>query len=241
MISQKQIDSLSKFYHIDSFTIRREYLQLVFLSYLYQKKEAKYIYFKGGTAIRLLFDSSRFSEDLDFSTTYNKKEIKNIVKQIEKSIQQEIPELQILPLYSGKKTERFRIKYDSDESKYPLVVRLDFHQVGKVGKIAISPLLTKFPIVVFPLVSHLSKEEILKEKINALITRGKGRDFFDVWYLLEKGVIPAGKIDKKTVLKKIKQYPQTSLNRDLSQFLPKPQRQIISMLKLRLEDYFSHP
>lgn len=241
MISQKQIDSLSKFYHIDSFTIRREYLQLVFLSYLYQKKEAKYIYFKGGTAIRLLFGSPRFSEDLDFSTTYDKKQIKKIIKQIEKSIQQEIPELQILPLYSGKKTERFRIKYDSDESKYPLVVRLDFHQVSKVGKIDISPLLTKFPIVIFPLISHLSEGEILAEKTRALATRGKGRDFFDVWYLLEKGIFPVGKIDKKTVLRKIKQYSQTSLNRGLSQFLPKPQRKIISMLKLRLEGYFSHP
>src|SRR3989339_648989 len=134
MITQEQIDGLSKLYHIDSFTIEREYLQLVFLSYLYQRKEARHIYFKGGTAIRLLFGSARFSEDLDFSTTYSKKEIKKIVKDVEKSIRQEIPKLTILPLYSGKKTERFRIKYHADENKYPLIVRLDFHKEKKVGK-----------------------------------------------------------------------------------------------------------
>ena len=238
MITQEQIDGLSKLYHIDSFTIEREYLQLVFLSYLYQRKEARHIYFKGGTAIRLLFGSARFSEDLDFSTTYSKKEIKKIVKDVEKSIRQEIPKLTILPLYSGKKTERFRIKYHADENKYPLIVRLDFHKEKKVGKIVISPMLTKFPIVIFPLVTHLSEREILGEKIQALITRGKGRDFFDVWYLLEKGIVPDKKIDKKIILQKIKRYSQASLNRDLSQFLPKSQRALIGLLKERLQNRF---
>jgi len=240
MITQEQIESLSKLYYIDSFTIKREYLQLVFLSHLYQRKEAKHIYFKGGTAIRLLFESPRFSEDLDFSTTYNKKEIKKIVKDIEKSIQQEIPKLQILSLYSGKETERFRIKYQPDKNKYPLTVRLDFHQVKKVGKIAISPLLTKFPIVIFPLISHLSAEAILEEKINALATRGKGRDFFDVWYLLEKGTPHPKKIDREKILKKIKQLSPSNLNRDLAQFLPKSQRQIVGLLKERLEERFNY-
>ena len=135
--------------------------------------------------------------------------------------------------------ERFRIKYQSDGIKYPLVVRLDFHRIKRVGKIVVSPLLTKFPVVIFPLVSHLAEEDILAEKINALITRAKGRDFFDVWYLLEKGVNPAKKIDKKAVLNKIKNCSQASLNRDLSQFLPKSQRKIIGMLKERLEKYFN--
>ena len=239
MITGKQVEELSKLYQIDEFTIRREYLQLVFLSYLYQIKEAKNIYFKGGTAVRLLFGSARFSEDLDFSTTYSKIQIRKIIKEVERSINQEIPGLQIFLLYSGKEGERFRIKYQADESKYPLVIRLDFHQVKRIGKTAISPLLTKFPIVIFPLISHLDQKEILSEKIRALITRGKGRDFFDVWYLLEKGVVPAGKINKKIVVNKIKKHSQARLNRDLSQFLPKPQRMIIGMLKMKLGSYFS--
>jgi len=235
MITQKQINDLSKLYQIDGFTTMREYLQLVFLSYLYQKKEAKKIYFKGGTAIRLLFGSPRFSEDLDFSTTYGKKEIKKIVGEIEKSIQQEIPELKILHLYSGKKTERFRIKYQSGDNKYPLVVRLDFYQVRNVGRIVVSPLLTKFPIVIFPLISHLTETEILKEKIQALVSRGKGLDFFDVWYLLGKGVKLMKAIDKKVLLQKIRRYSQSSLRSDLSQFLPKSHRGMIDILKDRLQ------
>ncbi len=236
MITKQQIDTLSKQYQIDGFTIMREYLQLLFLSYLYQNKKGRKIYFKGGTAIRLLFGSSRFSEDLDFSTLCNKKQIKDIIKQLEKAIQQEIPELKILLLYSGRTTTRFRIKYQSTNFTYPFVIRLDFHHVKRIGKNEVSPLVTKFPMSIFPLVSHLSIEEILAEKIQALATRGKGRDFFDVWYLLEKGITIKKNVNRKAVLKKIKQCSQTNLNRDLSKFLPSTQRSIIGLLKERLKN-----
>ena len=68
MITTDQIKDLSIIFQMDEYSIFREYLQLVFLSYLYQEKEASKIIFKGGTALRLLFGSPRFSEDLDFST-----------------------------------------------------------------------------------------------------------------------------------------------------------------------------
>lgn len=240
MITREQVNELSKFYAIDGFTIIREYLQLLFLSYLYQKKEGREIYFKGGTAIRLLFGSPRFSEDLDFSTFYNKKQILKIVRELEKSIQQELPECRIMLLYCGKNTTRFRIKYQSNDFKYPLVIRLDFHHENRIGKTIVTPLITKFPIVIFPLISHLSVENILGEKINALVTRCKGRDFFDVWYLIEKGIVAEMKLNNKTILNKIKEYSQTKLNHDLSQFLPRAQREIITILKEELIKKFKN-
>ena len=47
MITKDQIKNLSKTFQIDEFSIFREYLQLVFLSYLYQEKYANKIFFKG--------------------------------------------------------------------------------------------------------------------------------------------------------------------------------------------------
>ena len=79
MISKKQIEDLANNNQIDSFTILREYLQILFLSYLYREKQADKIYFKGGTALRLLFGSPRFSEDLDFSTLYSEIVIKSLM------------------------------------------------------------------------------------------------------------------------------------------------------------------
>lgn len=235
MITEEQTKQLAKLYQIDEFTIKREYLQLVFLSHLYRLKESSKIFFKGGTAIRLLLGSSRFSEDLDFSTLYSKKEIKKIIKKIEKSMKIELPEIKILSLYSGKEGERFRIKYQDKHLKYPLTIRLDFHQVKKIGKTAVSPLITKFPIVIFPLILHLSFEEILKEKIEALLIRGKGRDFFDVWFLLQfqKGA-KIRKFDKEKLIKKIKNFSQKKLEKDLSKFLPISQRKVLKILKEKL-------
>lgn len=247
MINKNQIEELAKHFEIDRFTLLREYLQLTFLSYLYREKKAVSIFFKGGTAIRLLFGSSRFSEDLDFSTKLNKKEIALILENVEKSMQNELPSIKIFSLYTGKRGIRFRLKYQSSDFKYPFVIRLDFNQVKKTQRIVVSPIVTRFPIIIFPLVSHLSEEEILAEKISALVTRAMGRDFFDVWFLLEKGVwvdwrLVSQKLkevergfSKESIAKKIKETSAKKLERDLSQFLPRSQRKIIGMLKEKLE------
>src|SRR3989344_5151473 len=118
MMTKEQIERLSKYYRIDGFSIEREYLQLIFLSHLYQHKKSGEIYFKGGTALRLLYQSSRFSEDLDFTSMYDKKTIEKIITDVEKSIQSELPGLNILILYSGKNGVRYRIKYKTPDFKF---------------------------------------------------------------------------------------------------------------------------
>jgi len=47
--------------------IYREYCQNIFLSFLYQQKKSKQLLFKGGTALRIVYNSPRYSEDLDFT------------------------------------------------------------------------------------------------------------------------------------------------------------------------------
>ncbi len=46
--------------------VREEY-EMVFLKALLESKYGKNLVFKGGTALRLVYNSMRFSEDLDFS------------------------------------------------------------------------------------------------------------------------------------------------------------------------------
>lgn len=229
MITKDQIKNLSETFQIDEVSIFREYLQLVFLSYFFQEKEANKIFFKGGTALRLLFGSPRFSEDLDFSTNYNESEITKLLKKVEQKIDKELPGLTIRPLHKGKEGIRFRITYNQDNFKYPFSIRLDFHRQKSVLNTQVSTLTTRFPVMIFPQISHLSQEGILIEKIEALDTRKKGRDIFDIWFLLSRR-INIGKIDKKTVIN-IESFPQSLLEKDLGKFLPKIQRQIISVLK----------
>src|SRR3989338_2183614 len=68
MITEDQIRALSKHYSIDEFSIMREYIQIIFLTELFAQKSSDRIFFKGGTALRLLYNSLRFSEDLDFTS-----------------------------------------------------------------------------------------------------------------------------------------------------------------------------
>ena len=251
MISKKQIEDLANNNQIDSFTILREYLQILFLSYLYREKQADKIYFKGGTALRLLFGSPRFSEDLDFSTPYSEIVIKSLMSKLEKSIQIELPGINIVPLHTGKNTSRFRLIFKSDEYKYPFVIRLDYNRINKTGKILVSPVVTKFPVALFPLITHLTDKEILAEKISAMIIRAKGRDFFDVWFLLEKG-IPVDydllkdkllerekKFEKEDILRQIKSQKKKNLYLDLNQFLPKSHRRFIPVLQKKLIEKFN--
>lgn len=234
MMTQEQIIELAKYFQIDNFTIVREYLQLLFLNCLYQDSEATMVFFKGGTALRLLFLSPRFSEDLDFSTTLSKGEINKIVKRTEKLMQRDLPEIKILFLYSGKDGLRFRIKYESADFKFPQIVRLDFNIVKTVKKPAVLSITTRFPIIIFPLINCLAVENIFAEKLMALAARDKGRDFYDVWFLLQKKVFWDKKLITKKLLAKIKAYPQNKLGRDLTPFLPKSQRKILPILKKEL-------
>ncbi|MBI3335601.1 MAG: nucleotidyl transferase AbiEii/AbiGii toxin family protein [Candidatus Portnoybacteria bacterium] len=72
MISQDTITKFADRYQTTELTIRREYLQHLFLSYFYKQGNTDNIYFKGGTALRFIYKSPRFSEDLDFSSSLSK-------------------------------------------------------------------------------------------------------------------------------------------------------------------------
>jgi len=246
MITKRQIEDFSERLKIDQFSVFREYLQVLFLNYFYREKETEKIYFKGGTCLHFFFNSPRFSEDLDFSTLISEKKIKDLVKRVEKNLKLEVPEIKISFLWRGKQALRFKLKYQGKDFKYPLTIRLDF----SFEKIFLKPLLnhlkTIFPVSFSSLIFHLDKREILAEKTRAFLWRAKGRDLYDLWFLLEKGIEFDKKIlekklktinqkfDKKIFLEKIKKYPEKELRLDLTKFLPSPERKIIPSLKERL-------
>ena len=246
MISDTQLEQLSQYFKIDKSTIFREYLQILFLNYLYKEKRSEKIYFKGGTCLHLCYNSPRFSEDLDFSTILPKKEIERLLKETMKNFQLEAPETKLNFVYQGKKSLRYSLKYQSKSLKYPQTIRLDFSREKIFLEPNILSLKTKFPIVVFSLISCQKEEEISAEKIRAFLKRGKGRDIFDLWYLLNKEVsidqkllekklkITGSKFDKNSFLKKIKNYSEKKIYLDLAKFLPANYRKIIPELKKRL-------
>lgn len=247
MITENQIEELARQFQIDRYSILREYLQLLFLKYFYENKESGRIYFKGGTAIHFLYKSFRFSEDLDFTSLLPIKGIQKLLQETMRKLEQEISGIEIVDrgIKDHSLTEIIKYHYSS---KHPLTIRLEFSLREKPLTHEVGPIETIFPITSYPLVVHLDARELLAEKIRAIITRHKGRDLFDLWFLLSKEV----KIEERFVKDKMKwykmnyqaqdllnaigKYTESGLEKDLRMFLPKNYRHFIGQLKDKTKD-----
>jgi len=218
MISLDFIDSQAAKSQIDRYTIIREYVQLLFLRYFYENNRSQIkAFFKGGTAIRFLFNSFRFSEDLDFTCTGSMIEIKKSISDIVPRVETEAG---CRILVKDEKTFKeigvgYRLVLQPNEYiRQPLGIRLDFSFREKPLEPEVSSIsVYEYPISPFPLVTHLSVREIMAEKVRALFVRGMPRDVFDIWYLMKKGV----KLDWKLLDKKMKYYPEVNYDRNILQ------------------------
>jgi len=244
MLKEPTIKRLAKQLKIDTFTVQREYLQLLFLKYFYTEKETAKVFFKGGTAIRLLFGSFRFSEDLDFTSLLKEKELKELaLRSLDRISREESAKLMFKQEISIAGTFRARIFQEVEGLKNPLTVRLDFSIREKPFSTDVNLIETVFPIGPYPQVSHLKAEEVLAEKIRAVLMRVRGRDIFDLWFLLTKQVpinwqlvnkkmsLYKKKTSPEQLIKKIKTLSQEAIKSDLAKFLPESHRNLTEKIK----------
>ena len=250
MITKEQVQELTKKLLIDWYSVLREYIQVVFLSALYEDKLSQHVFFKGGTAVRLLLNSFRFSEDLDFTANLSQEEIEIIIKKTIERVNLVIPDITFKRQKSIDKTFAGTVNLTSNEYKYPLNIHIDISYREKPITQTETVLETLFPVSPYPLVVHLSWEEILAEKIRALMTRAKGRDLFDLWYLFSKDKkldmklvnkkmeLYKKKIDENDIVNKIKSFKEENLINDLNKYLPTNQRKIIPKIKEMLIQKF---
>ncbi|MBI3277184.1 MAG: nucleotidyl transferase AbiEii/AbiGii toxin family protein [Chlamydiae bacterium] len=96
MLTEEQLQNLSRRFQIDIFSILREYLQLLFLKIFYELKGSEKVYFKGGTAIHFLYGSFRFSEDLDFTISSRLIRLQDLLKEMVGRMSYEIPSLKLI-------------------------------------------------------------------------------------------------------------------------------------------------
>lgn len=200
MISRDQIIAFARKEKTNESTVFREYLQTIFLRTLYEQKGSEHIFFKGGTAVHLMFQAPRFSEDLDFTVMMNEKAFTPFISSVFKNIAQE-EEVTFKP----RKTivgKRFLLTAKPQNMQFATFINLDFSFREKVLQPMESILDSPYPIIITSFIHHLSPSEICAEKVRALLTRHKGRDLFDLWFLLSKGVA----LDRDMITKKIAHY-----------------------------------
>ncbi|TSC79272.1 MAG: hypothetical protein G01um101429_507 [Parcubacteria group bacterium Gr01-1014_29] len=232
MISRTTIQQLTQRFQTDENTIMREYFQHIFLSYFYQTKEAADIYFKGGTALRLIYQSPRFSEDLDFSATMHtitpiESAILATIEQLNKNgITTEIEEsTPTIGGYIG------IMRLGAYETIIVMHLEVSLRKGKKIGE----PVIVANDYIPSYSVVQLNEEELIKEKITALLTRKKPRDFYDFYFFLRHNMIHDKNREMfETVLHTLEKT-DIRFDSELKAYLPKSHWMIIRDFKQTLE------
>lgn len=169
----------------------KEYIQLLMLDFLSTTSYVKKLVFIGGTNLRLVKGIDRFSEDLDFDCKdFSREEFMEMTNAVINFIRLQgykveikdrenkkltafrrnihFPELLLNLGLSGHKEERFLIKIESEDQGMPYTPK----------SVNIKGCGFYFPFPVPP------DKVLCSMKISAMLSRRKGRDFYDVMFLL---------------------------------------------------------
>ena len=173
-------------------SLLREYLQYKILQIIFNSKYANKLSFLGGTALCIVHNNTRFSEDLDFDNFgLKEKEFGEISLAVKKQLELEGYKVEIRNVFKSAYRCYVRIPrllFDSGLSGYveeKILIQLDtvphgFHYVPE------KVILNKFDV--FTEISVTPVDIILSQKIFAIFNRMalKGRDFYDAVFLLSK-------------------------------------------------------
>jgi len=216
--------------------ILREYFQYKILEIIFNSKHAHKLAFLGGTALRIVFGNQRFSEDLDFDNFgLTPKEFMEITEIVKRGLELEgyvteirsvfkgafrcylkLPQILFREGLTGNKTEKILIQIDTAAHNFPYRPQRE--------------VINKFDVLTEILITP--SDIILSQKIAAALGRktAKGRDFYDIMFLLgktkpnfdylrEKLKIANSRELKRSLLNKAKKLDFKQLSRELTPFL----------------------
>lgn len=182
--------------------IEQDYVQSIYLQEIY--KETEKLVFKGGTYLKHTYGLDRFSEDLDFTIT-NQMNIKDFFQNIAERLRTYGLETTLDKVREDELSFNGRLKYrgplfdGSDRSSGSILI-----EVSKRSDLELEPKWIRsffdYPEVSVVNVLGMNIEEVLSEKLRALSMRSKGRDLYDVWYLLKRNINPRFDLFEKKML-----------------------------------------
>jgi len=156
-----------------------EKLEIEILELLNSIKVLDYLYFGGGTMMRLCHNLNRYSTDLDFWLDKNS-DSKIIYTKCQSSLSEAY---QLRDSANKKFTLLFEIKAPIVNRNLKIEIRKDQTDFKWERKIAFSKFTNKQVMV-----KALSLDQMMQNKIEALLSRKLIRDAFDIQFLLMRGV-----------------------------------------------------
>ena len=243
MITRETIVALTRRYQTSEYpNIVREYFQHIFLSELYKLPETEKLLFKGGTALRIICGSPRFSEDLDFSLFgISPPQTKNFIEGLFVKVLAEIEQVGIKVEIGAKSNittggyfgmATFKIlEYQPVSVEINISARNGRNVLGEVDSVA-NDFVPTYTVV------HLPQSELVEEKVfGALRERKKPRDFYDLYFIMRKGMLSS---DQKKRLAEAKNEivanaKKVNFHGELGAFLPVSQQAVIRDFQAMLE------
>ncbi len=213
MINPQEIKKEAETQGVTTNLIFKEYAHRVVLEYLFRKGLFSHLVFQGGTALRLAYKGVRYSEDLDF-----------VLKRKNVSFFNHLNEnLKSLPSYIDKfipfvKNPRLKIQKDTTNFKrFTLILEVNFlsakdetHiEIAHIPSYANQTIILKTgDIALNPAIVVETPQEILADKFLAFASRNylKGRDLWDIYFILTTLHISIDEDIKRMLKKKISDY-----------------------------------
>lgn len=229
----------------DPYQTEKDYLQDIFLYYLYSKTANEFV-FKGGTALSKFYYSDRFSEDLDFTLRRKGSALSylnglltssmaDIDYEAEYLIKPEFNKFGTItaeitikgPRYKGRESSlqhlTFEVNTGSELIRKPIVIARNPEYADARNYVAVV----------------MDKTEIMAEKVRALMSpkrRHRERDLYDINFLLGKKT----ELDKKLLMKKLAEagltFSAEKLNESIGTISP-TWKALVPLVQHRLEDY----
>lgn len=227
-MNEDQLKGFIKELGISRDQILREEAEMEILAELSKNKLGAKVVFYGGTALRLVYDSPRFSEDIDLlvikkiNFTEFKIFIADLIKKHKNWMQKDLKD---------KRQTIFAIIGINDEKlKHSFSVKIEAHKPEQKVKLETELSLVKSPLsIAEPLLLTPTLKELRRLKEQALVKRKKGRDIFDLWYIAQK-------LRENFVLpEKMPKYGEREFKNELQVFLPKKYYPVINQLYERIK------
>ncbi len=233
MLSRDNLEKFTKQQQTSVQNVVREYCQHLFLSFLYQNPGSEKLLFKGGTALRVILKSPRFSEDLDFTgVNVSHREIEEIFTNTLANIERTGMAVHVTE--AAKTTGGYLgiATFEAYDMKTNVQIEVSLRK-GKAFK-KTRALITSDYIPAYTLV-HLSLDGIIQGKLEALMDRHKPRDFYDYFFLLSGNHPEARTKENLKKVLKLLQKETTNFQVELKKFLPASQAMHLRDFKKVLE------
>lgn len=227
-MNQEELNKLSEESNISIDKIIREELEMIFLYELSKSNLSSKLVFYGGTALRLVYNSPRFSEDIDLLM------IKSIdfddFSEFMNRVVKKNPLWSLKDIKDKRNTIFGLILIKEPKLKYPLSLKIEIYKNPKLISLETELSIIKSPTsILSPLLLVPKLEELKRLKEDALLDRKKARDVFDLWYIAKT------LRQDFSIPNQVPKFSKKEFENELKVFLPKDYYPIIDQLYEKID------